>query len=219
MGLVQASARWSKLVHYDLPLRHADSGLAAIVDFHALELDVPTRVPPADANVGLATPSERDAFLEALAPRRPWAYREALDLVPERFALRTLTEQWASAGLRRERDLLVARQAGRLIAVATVESADPGMHLFNLLDVTRLYAVATLGEAAFPALLDAAAAWFRARGRTSFTCLLEEGSPSCAARFGQRDLGPGSITLLSTELLPSFFEHVSEVTAPRLARS
>ncbi|MES2643411.1 MAG: hypothetical protein V4850_28260 [Myxococcota bacterium] len=217
-ALVQASAKWSKLVHYDLPERYVDSGLAAVVDFHALELDVPLRAALPDPNVGLATESERDALLEALIPRRPWVYREALDLVPERFDLHGLRAEWKRAGLTRERELLVVRRGGKMIAAATVESADLGLHLFNLLDVTRLYAVSVDGIQAFPALLDAAAAWYRARGRSAFTCLLEEGSPACASRFSTRDLGAGALTVLSTDLLPSFLEHVSEVTAPRLSR-
>lgn len=218
-AFVQASARWSKLVHYDLPYRYLDSGLSAVVDFHALELDVPARPARApDANVGPATLHEREALLEALVPRRPLVYREALDLVPERFGLDKLRGEWAAAGLTRERDLLVARRGGRMIAAATVESADPGLHLFNLLDLVRLYAVAVDGVSAFPALLEAATAWYRARGRDSFTCLLEEGTPGCAAQFSPRDLGAGSLTVLSTELLPSFLEHVTEVTAPRLTR-
>ncbi|MDP2315208.1 MAG: hypothetical protein Q8P41_20080 [Pseudomonadota bacterium] len=215
-ALVQASARWSKLVHYDLPQRYVDSGLAAVVDFHAIELDVPHRPAVPDANIGRATLAERNAFLEALVPRRPSVYLEALDLVPERFDLTNLRASWASAGLTRERELIVARRGGRMIAAATFESADPGLHLFNLLDLVRLYAVSLDGQEAFPALLEAAGAWYRARGRASFTCLLEEGTPACASRFSARDLGAGALTVLSTELLPSFLEHVSEVTAPRL---
>ncbi len=218
-ALVQATAQWSKLVHYDLPHRYLHSGLSAVVDFHALEIDVPARPPRSpDENVGFATLHEREALLEALVPRRPLVYREALDLVPERFGLEKLRGEWSAAGLTRERDLLVARRGGRMIAAATVESADPGLHLFNLLDLVRLYAISVDGASAFPALLDAASAWYRARGRASFTCLLEEESTDCAVKFSPRDLGAGALTVLSTELLPSFLEHVTEVTAPRLTR-
>ncbi|MDP2304994.1 MAG: hypothetical protein Q8P18_03095 [Pseudomonadota bacterium] len=218
-GLIQASAQWSKLVHYDLAQRYADSGFAAVVDFHALEIDVPLRVAKLDPNVGLASEDERDVLLDALVARRPWAYRQALDLVPERFDLLTLKALWAKAGLTRERELLVVRNGTKVIAAATVESADVGLHLFKLLDVVRLYAVSVDGVHAFPALLDAAAAWYRARGRASFTCLLEEGTPACASRLSPRDLGAGALTVLSTNLLPSFLEHLYEVTAPRLSRN
>jgi hypothetical protein len=44
------------------------------------------------------------------------------------------------------------------------------------------------------------------------------GSPDCAAGLPVRDLGRGFTTLLSVELLPSFMEHVHEVTAPRLPK-
>jgi len=54
--------------------------------------------------------------------------------------------------------------------------------------------------------------------RPGFTCLLEDGSPDCAAGLPVRDLGRGFTTLLSVELLPSFMEHVHEVTSPRLPK-
>jgi hypothetical protein len=220
MGLVQASARWSKLVHYDLPVRYLDSGLACTTDFHALQFDVPDRLPAAadTAAIGLASATETARLLDGLRWRRPWVYREALDLVPERFELGGLCQQWQDAGLTRERALLVARQGGQVVAAAVVESADPGLHLFGLLDVVRLYPTVPAGLAAFDALLDAAAAWYAARGRTQFTCLLEDGPVPDCAHLAPRDLGRGTLTLLSTELIPSFLEHVSEVTAPRLPR-
>jgi hypothetical protein len=221
MALVQSSARWSKLVHFDLPQRYTDSGMAAVLDFHAFELEIPDRLPaPGDtAALGTASLAEVGQVLEALQWRRPWVYREALDLVPERFDLAEVRGGWSAAGLHRERALLVTRQGGRVTAAALLEAADPGLHLFNLLDVTRLYAITPSGGNAFSALLEAAAAWYRERGRTVFTCLLEEGSIPNSGRLSPRDLGRGSLTLLSTELLPSFLEHVTEVTAPRLPRN
>ena len=198
--------------------RSVDSGLACVHPFHALEMDVPSKPPAtlADAGIAPATAPEVASFLASIERSRPWAYREAFDLVPERFDLRSVSQLWTDAGFKRERDLLAAHDGSRLLAVALVESADPGLHLFNLLDVVRLYALVPGGEARFPALLDAAAAWFGLRGRSSFSCLLEEGTPGCAAHLAARDLGPGNATILSSELLPSFLEHVSEVTAPRL---
>ncbi len=220
MGLVQESAKWSKLVHHDLPARYVDSGLACLHPFHALEIDtLDVRAQrPRGVEVGAPTEEELGLFLEHVARNRPWAYREALDLVPDRLALGHLRDRWSGAGLTRERDLLVLRRDGRPLAMALVESADQGLHLFNLLDVVRLYALAPDGVDAFSPLLDAASAWFRARGRSAFTCLLEDGSPRCAAGLSVRDLGRGSLTLLSEELLPNLLEHVHEVTAPRLPR-
>lgn len=220
MALVQESARWSKLVHQDLPERYVDTGLACVHPFHALEIDTtaPRARAPRDLVVGPATAEEQGLLLDHLARNRPWVYREALDLVPDRLSLGKVRRTWAGAGLTREREVLVARRDGRPLAAALVESADEGLHLFNLLDTARLYALAPEGLDAFGALLAAASGWYRGRARSAFTCLLEDGSARCAADLPVRDLGKGVLTLLSVELLPRFLEHVHEVTAPRLPK-
>lgn len=215
MGLVQDSAQWSKLVHHELPRRHLADGGASLTRFWALELDSSKSARPVRSEVSAATAEEREMLLDGLTRTRPWSYREALDLVPERFDLAATRASWAAANLCRERELLVARVGGRPLAAAIVERAEPGIHLYNLLDVVRLYALAPNGDATFADLLEHAGAWYRARGRDAYTCLLEEGTPACAAHLRPRDLGRGTLTLLARDLLPSFFEHVSEVTAPR----
>jgi hypothetical protein len=218
MGFVQESARWSKLVHHDLPARHVDSGKACIHGFHAIELAARPAAATPGWDVGPAHPEERAALLARITRTRPWAYREALDLVPERFDLEDVRGPWRRAGFTRDRALLVVRRDGRALAAAVVEGADRGLHLFNLLDTARLYTMAPDGELAFPALLEAVAGWHHARGRDTFCWLAEEGGLAQAARFSPRDLGRGFTTLLHTDLLPSFMEHVHEVTAPRLPR-
>lgn len=219
-GVVQASAKWSKLVHQDLPQRYVDDGMACILPFHAVEVDAIARAAEVPGlELGPATAADEARLLDHVARNRPWVYREAFDLVPERFALGSIREAWSGAGLTRERALLVARRDGVAVAAALVESADPGLHLFNLLDVVRLFALAPGGEDSFRPLVGAAAAWYRARGRTGFTCLLEEGDPACLDGLPARPLGQAYHTLLAAELVPSLLEHVHEVTAPKLARA
>jgi hypothetical protein len=148
------------------------------------------------------------------------AFREALDLVPERFALTGTQALWAAAGLSRERELRVARRGGRAVAFAVLEVAQQGLNLFNTLDGVRLVAC---GDDATPeaqdamlALLGAAADWYRARGRTSFLHYVEASSGEYCERAALVDLGEGKLWIVSAALLPEFLEHLSELATPRV---
>jgi hypothetical protein len=215
VALVQDSARWSKLVYYDLPARYVHTGLSAVVPVQVYEIDLhePHRARQSRWHLGDATPKEVAEFLAFLSNRRPTPYLEALDYVPARFDLRAVQSAWTRAGLTRERTVHVARRGDRVVAVAVLESADPGLHLFGLLDMVRLFEVEPGGAAAFHALVDRARAWYGRRARTIFTCVVEEGDVE--TRPDIRHLGHASLTIFSTDLLPSFLEHILEVTAPR----
>src|SRR5262249_37440588 len=144
---------------------------------------------------------------------RPQAYAEALDLVPERFDLEAIGEEWASKDFTRRRRLLVARRFGVPVAAAVLESADDGVHLFRLLDSVRLFPLATGGVAALAAQ---ASSFYLAMNKRSFVVFLEDdtsvppGLPS-----GYEDLGLADYVILSAEHLHELLEHVYAVTAPR----
>lgn len=219
IGYAQAKQVWSRLVHYDLPRRYERTGLAAIVRFRALELgsDDPVATRCDDLEIAEASATEHAKFFRRVAADRPAAYVEALNLVPARFDLRRHLAQRQSAGLSAERTLIAARRGGRLVAVAVLESSAEGLHLFRLLDCVRLFCVTDDGRSTFPALLDAARAWYRARNKARFVCLLEDESAlPPAARANMIDMGPADMTILSADLLPELLEHLCEVTAPRL---
>lgn len=216
VALVQDSARWSKLVYYDLPARYVHTGLSAVVPLQVYEVDLrePHKARPSRWHIGDAKQAEISAFLAQLAEQRTGPYLEALDYVPARFDLGATQGAWGRAGLARERSVLVARRGDRPVAIAVLESADPGLHLFGLLDLVRLYELEPGGAAAFTGLVDRARAWYGRRSRTGFTVIVEVGTLD--ARPDTRDLGHASLTIFSTELLPCFLEHILEVTAPKL---
>lgn len=218
IGYAQVKPVWSRLVHYDLPRRYERTGLAAIVRFRALELDSddPSAARRDDLEIAEAGATERAAFLRRVAAERPAAYVEALDLVPARFEMTQHLRELGAAGLGGERTLIAARRDGRIVAVALLESSPDGLHLFRLLDAVRLYRVADDGHREFPALLDAARAWYRARNKRRFVCLLEdEAALPVEARARMTDMGLADMTILAAELLPELLEHLCEVTAPR----
>jgi hypothetical protein len=151
---------------------------------------------------------------------RPLPYREALDLVPERLDMADVKREWARAQLSRERELLVLRRGGRPLAMAVLETAQPGLNLFHVLDGVRLFSLvgddstAELQEA-YCALLSAAASWYRARGRSVFIHYLESNNPLYAERCALADLDEGKLWIIASTLLPEYIEHLCEATTPR----
>ncbi len=148
------------------------------------------------------------------------AYREALDLVPERFALTTTKALWSQAQLTREREAFVARYQGKPVAIGIVEAANPGLNLFHVLDGVRI--VSLLEDDSRPevqdgmlGLLTRAADWFRERNRRVFVHYVETKSVEYAERAVLADLGEGLIWIISSALLPEFLEHLCESTTPR----
>ena len=221
IGFPQVKRVWSRLVHYDLPRRYERTGMAAIVRFRALELDshAPSSAHHPELEIAEAGATDRAIFFRRVAAERPAAYVEALDLVPARFDLTKHHAALRAAGLGAERTLIAARRHGRLVAVALLESNADGLHLFRLLDAVRLYRITDDGHREFPALLDAARAWYRARGKQRFVCMLEDdGALPAEARAGMVDMGEADMTILAAELLPELLEHLCEVTAPRFGR-
>jgi hypothetical protein len=215
---VQKAARFSRLVHVDMPQRYLTSGRVQIWQFHALEADVtgvaPSVVPPG-VELAPASGGDLDRFLEHVHRTRTRHYIEAHDLSPDTFDQRRLREQWGEAGFHRGRQLWVARTGGRAVAYALLESADDGLHLFRLLDVVRLYTLEPDAGATFPALIDAARRWFAGQGKQRFICFAELSQVDALRGAGLHDLGEADAVLLPRQLLPELLEHVYEVTAPR----
>lgn len=217
IGFVQTAARWSRLVHHDVPERYVTTGKASITPFRALEID-PTLALPRSARgpaVVRATEEDLDRLATMIALTHPPPYCESLDLVRERMDLAAVRTLWAGAGLRREREIFVARAGGTPLAAGVFEAADPGLHLFGLFDSVRLYSLAVGGERAYPALTREAVRWYRERERRQFVVLLE-GEPSDLG-IPFRDLGGAWLTVMSSEFVPNMLEFIYEVTAPRKA--
>ncbi len=221
LSYCDAGTKWMRPAQFDFAGWYAHTGQACLLDFRLMEGEVERPWPvPVGFEVGVPTDEERAAFFARLEETRPVAFREALDLVPERFDLAQAKALWGSAELSRERELLVARRGGRAVAFAVLEVAQQGLNLFNTLDGVRLV---SRGDDATPeaqdallALLGAAADWYRARGRASFLHYVEASSVEYCERAALADLGEGKLWIISSTLLPEFLEHLSEIATPRV---
>ncbi|RKG73592.1 PilZ domain-containing protein [Corallococcus terminator] len=218
----EANVRWVRYTKFDFATWYAHTGQTCLVPFRLMEGEVDgTWTAPAGIELDTPTAEERARFFEKVATSRPEAYREALDLVPERFDLSATRTGWGEAGLSRERELVVARHEGKAVALAVFESAQPGLNLFNVLDGVRLVPLEEDSrpevQDAFVALLGRAAEWYRARDRKVFVHYVEGTCVEYAERVSLADLGDGKLWVMSARLLPEFLEHLCESTTPRAA--
>ncbi len=220
LAYCEANVRWVRFTALDFAEWYQHTGQACMVPFRFMEADARREWSmPEGFSLGAPTEEEKAAFFKKLNETRPEAYREALDLVPERFDLAELKKKWSEAGLKRERDVLVARKGGRALAVGVLETAHVGLNLFNVLDGVRIIPLvdAALPEAqeAMLALLAGAAEWYRARGRKVFVHYVETEHTAYTEKAKLVELGEGRIWILSAQLLPDFIEHLCEATTPK----
>jgi hypothetical protein len=114
---------------------------------------------------------------------------------------------------------MVARSKGRLMAVAILETAHPGLNLFHVLDGVRIIPLLeeSLPEVqdAMLALLTRASDWYKERGRAVFVHYVEAQVVEYAERAALADLGDGKLWIISHTLLPEFLEHLCEAATPR----
>ena len=220
MAYCEANVRWVRYTAFDFAEWYQHTGKACSLPFRLMEADTRRAWSlPEGVSLDVPTAEEKAALFTHLEATRPEAYREALDLVPERFELAELKRQWSGASLGREREVRVARKDGRALAVGVMERAHPGLNLFHVLDGLRIIPLVdpSLPEAqeAALALLAGAAEWYRERGLDTFVHYVETEHAAYTERAGLGDLGEGRLWILSTQLLPDFIEHLCEATAPR----
>ncbi|HEX2569155.1 MAG TPA: PilZ domain-containing protein [Polyangia bacterium] len=221
LAYCEASVRWVQGAYTDFARAHEATALACVLPFRLLEGSTRDMVASQGSGegfwTGAPTPRERRQLLSVIARTRPLSYREALDLVTERFDLAQIGLAWRRAGLARERQVMVARHAGQPVAAAILERATRGTNLFHLLDGVRLFCLKpslgpALREAVFAHLLRQAARWYGEHGNESFVYYMEHDDPTHAA--GMTDLGEGRIWLLARELMPDWLEHIFRLTSP-----
>ncbi|WP_375769382.1 PilZ domain-containing protein [Archangium gephyra] len=220
LAYCEANVRWVRFTAFDFAEWYQHTGQACMVPFRFMEADARREWEmPEGFSLGAPTEEEKAALFERLKETRPEAYREALDLVPERFGLESLKAKWAEAGMKRERDVLVARKDGRALAVGVLETAHVGLNLFHVLDGLRVISLvdeaSAEGQEALLALLAGAAEWYRARGLNVFVHYVETEHTGYTEKAKLVDLGEGRIWILSAQLLPDFIEHLCEATTPR----
>jgi len=217
----EANVRWIRFINFDFAQWYEHTGQSAVLPFRLMEGDVDNAWPaiPEGIEVGDITAEESQQLFTHLEKTRPEAYREALDLVPERFDLAATRALWETAQLTRERGVMVARSKGKAVAVAILETAHLGLNLFHVLDGVRIIPLQdeSLPEVqdAMLALLTRAAEWYKARGRSVFVHYVEAQVVEYAERAALADLGEGKLWIISHTLLPEFLEHLCESSTPR----
>jgi len=221
MAYCEANVRWMRFINFDFATWYEHTGQAAVLPFRLMEGSTDREWPALapGLEVGAPTAGELSEFFTHLEKTRPRAFREALDLVPERLDLRATRELWESAQLSREREVVVARQAGRALAVAILETAQPGLNLFHVLDGVRIIPLGDEGQPevqeAMLGLLSYAAGWYKVRNRSVFVHYVEAQAVGYTKRAGLSDLGEGKVWIISQNLLPEFIEHLCEASTPR----
>jgi hypothetical protein len=208
-------------IHLTYARAHQDSGEALVmpVRLRQVRSDEPSGQPAEDFELSRAEPEELVLLGREIARTRPESYVDAMDWVPERLELGETARAWRTAGLERERRVLVARRWGQVVAALVVELAEPGLQLNGQLDTARLFTLAPGGQEAFVALLDQGREWYAARGREHFTLVTEDAGDepflSLAGLHEVEGTRP-CLWLLSARILPEFLEYVSEATVGRL---
>ncbi len=214
-----AAPSWSRKVHVGVPERFTHNGDGCLVPFRALETDVrvgfsaPSSA--ADVRVVDADPALGAAVMRDLHRLRPAQYLDALDFTEERWSLSVPRARWNAAGLARERHVLVAMDGETRVAMAVLELAEPGVHLYGLLDCLRLYPLRPSGARAFPQLLARAHHWFHAHGRDQFAYMEEWPGSLPVFDLGFRDLGGATLTMLSIDRLPELMQRVADLSSQR----
>jgi hypothetical protein len=217
----EANVRWIRFINFDFAQWYEHTGQSAVLPFRLMEGDVDNAWPaiPDGIEVGEISPEEQQQFFVHLEKTKPLAYREALDLVPERFDLAATQALWSTAQLTRERSAMVARSNGKAVAVAILETAHSGLNLFHVLDGVRIIPLLDEGlpevQDAMLALLTRAADWYKERGRSVFVHYVEAKVVEYAERAALADLGEGKLWIISHTLLPEFLEHLCESSTPR----
>ena len=216
-GYLEADVRWNREVSFPFARGYTESGDGLLFPFRLLEVGCADHggAPAAaaldvgqDIEIGPAREEEIALLLDRIAQDRPTPFVEALDLVPERFAMENVTREWKLADLDRERGVLVARRDGTPLAAAVMETGESGVSLFRLVDGLRFFPLAEGSEELRTVMLDAAKVWYAERGKGVFLYYCEDEEWCSPTDEGVRDLGMGALWILSAGVLPDFLEYL-----------
>lgn len=214
---VEPTVPWIARTHLEFAERHAESGDAMCVSLRMMNVrcEESTGLVVPGVEIGRATAQEKAILIDLIRETHPHCYAEALDFVPGRIDLDEVADLWQQSGFERRREILVARRDGDPIAVMVMETGEVGTNLFRLLDATRLFSLADDAASVYPALMDEARRWYRARGRSSFLYLREDQDTSYVEAAKLHDISDPSLWIISARLVPDFLEHICETTSPR----
>lgn len=117
-----------------------------------------------------------------IRPAYDWELREAyglidgqlpplvakiMDLAPHSLRARNLHSSYANSGVERSREVLVARQGGRMIAAVLCERGSAALSIFGLFNMALVFMPRGAGAPSVDAqatLLEAVRAWYQTRG-------------------------------------------------------
>lgn len=216
LSYCEADVRWVQRSHIAFGEHFEPTGAAIARPFRLMEASCHDRMsgpPSGPYRIGAAGHDEQQFILDVLKLQLPQPYLEAADLVPDRIDLASIKRAWEDIGMARAREIWVARQHSVPVAAAILEVGETGTNLFRLTDSLRLVSLQPNGEAAFPALIEKAKAWFLAMGKDSFVYFRDHDDQTHVRATRLRDLGAGRIWVIRSDLIPDFLELVCELTA------
>ena len=211
LSYVRDDGGWPKLLNVDFAQRNAAEGHCFIESEHAYLVPCSEPAAPGCEPVRL---TDKEAFVEAALARHGRAFCDAYDYGPEDLELSSISNRWRDAGLQRRRQLFQWNAASGERAYAVAELASPGTHLYGLFDCVRIYHDGAHDAQAEAVLLEVAAGWFRACGRTEFVFLQQDGKP--APLRAAQDMGRFSASLIPTSIGPDYMEHLWEITSAQV---
>lgn len=214
IGYVQPTTRFSNLLYCEFQARFRDPERECVVPIHPYKMPCDDRLSLETTLVAHRVRRASDADLDLLAARiertRPLPYAVSQDLTRDTFRIDALVRQWGRVGLERAREIFVAYDRhGKAQAALVLELAHPGLHLYGLMDISRIFALTPEGEGATEPLLEVAASWYASRGRKSFVHFYEgEGLPPQGE--GAVSMGSASLCVISMDLIPDLLDHLFE---------
>jgi hypothetical protein len=149
-------------------------------------------------------------LLEWLGEMRPFIYRDAYDYAAETPFPRA-AKRWHDVGLQRERFFLTLHsEAGT--AVAVVETADQGIHLYDFLNSARIFVIEGDSPYLMAAMLRQVNAFFAKRGNERFILFDEDMTDGAVIlASGGKLLGTSVATIVDVELLPEQTDYLFEM--------
>lgn len=214
IGYVQLTTRFSNLLFCEFQQRFRDPQRECVVPIHPCKVDLEVTIAhaPKAAFVTIEAGDDEDVrtVCAAIQKTQLKPYWESQDFTPDRFFLEPLKARWAAAGMLRERFLKVARNArGQVEAALIVDVAEPGLHLYGLMDLARVMVLLPGGERHVMPLLDTARGIYASYGRSSFV-YFHEGESAPPTRADMTSMGGASMCIISMALIPDLLDHLFE---------
>ncbi|MGZ3461755.1 MAG: hypothetical protein ACXU86_24960, partial [Archangium sp.] len=136
LAYAESTTPWMYRTHVRFAQRTQGSGQSLVMSLRLMDVECGdlSGQPAGDLDIGPASIGEKYLLAAEIARTRPACYVEALDFTRDRLELWGLSRVWQSAGLERERRILVARRQGVPLAALVLELGHPGTNLFRLLE-------------------------------------------------------------------------------------